>query len=252
MSRVYYDPTAVIYKNIRQDSPIGLVFLSGLGTPISQQREAYFRRFALTSGISYLALDYTKYARQHKNSEDFQLPAVVSETATILEKCPEQKLVLFGACFGGLMSLLMTQKMPQKIAGAVVTSPLCELPSFPWAEKANQFLHHRVQEKTQQRQPTLSQLRRLAIFHQLLMAALRTVSKTPLTKNYHGPITIFHGQRDPLVPVENSFHLQKFLENPNLQLRIIPHMKHTIMLDADMKRPISILKQYISDIKHPV
>ena len=53
MSRVYHETTSLIHKNIKQDTSIRLVFLSGLGSPIRQQREAFFRRFALTSGISY-------------------------------------------------------------------------------------------------------------------------------------------------------------------------------------------------------
>jgi len=245
MSRIYHETTPLIYKNITQDSPIRLVFLSGMGTPVRQQREGFFRRFALTSGISYTALDYTRYVRQYKRSENFQIPSIIPQTTSILESFPEEKFLLFGPCVGGLVGLIMTQKMPQKIAGAVITSPACEIPSFPWIEQADKFLHHKVEEKTQKKRATYNQLKRLAILHQLFMATVTTISKTPLVRTYQGPMTIFHGQKDPLIPVENSFRIQEALQNPNLQLRIVPNVKHTVAFDKEMKQPISILKQYL-------
>lgn len=236
---------SLIHKNISNYSPIRLVFLSGLGTPIQQQQEIFFHRFALMNSISYIALDYTRYIQQYKSSENFQIPSVIPKTTSILESFPKEKFLLFGPCFGGLMSLIMMQKIPEKIAGAVLTSPACELPSFPWTKKADQFLHQKVEEKLKKRKATYNQLKRLAILHQLFIATTTTISKTPLIRNYQGPITIFHGQNDPLIPVENSFHIQKALQNPNLRLRVVPNAKHTVAFDKGMEQPLRILKQYL-------
>lgn len=251
MKRIYHLTTPLIYKNIQQDSPVRLVFLSGMGSPIRLQREAFFRRFALTHGISYTALDYTKHALQYRSQEFFRIPTFLSMTQSILEETPEKKLLLFGACFGGLVGMKMAQEIPSKIAGLVVTSPPYEFSEFPWVQKADDFLHNKVQEKAKEKNVKFTHLKRLAVLHKLFVATTRTVSKTPLLNTYQGPITLFHGQRDPLIPVDNSFLIQKVSSNPNMQLCIIPHMKHTLAFDKEMKQPLAILKQYLDNIKSP-
>ena len=251
MKRVYHPTDKLIYKHIQQDSVVRLIFLSGMGSPVRQQRECFFRRFALTRGISYLALDYTQYARQFKSTEDFRIPTFLEKTEKILDNVPESKFLLFGACFGGLMGLQLSQRMPHRISGIVATSPAYELPTFPWAEKADAFLRRKVQEKAMAGNISYAQLKRLAILHQLFIATAKTIARIPPVKNYQGPITIFHGQNDPLIPVENSFRLQQALENPNLRLQIIPHAKHTVAFDKEMKEPLSILGQYLDNMKSP-
>lgn len=248
MKRTYNETNILLYKNIRQDSDVRLIFLSGLGTPIRQQREAFFRRFALTHGISYLALDYTKYALQYKRSEGFRINTFFDTTKTFLEQCPEQKFLLFGACFGGLMGLKVAQDMPQRVLGAVVTSPAYEMSSYPWIEKADSFLHKKCNEKTKGKDISFHHLKRLAILHQLFMS-IAPVARSSIPHTYQGPITIFHGEKDPLIPVQNSFQIQLAMQNPNLQLKVVPNMKHTLAFDKEMKQPLGVLKQYLDNVK---
>ena len=159
--------------------------------------------------------------------------------------------MVFGPCFGGLMGLQIAQEMPERIAGMVITSPPYEFPDFPWIEKADCFLHNKVEQKSKEKGVSFIKLKRLAILHRLFVASSKTLSKAPLLKKYHGPMTIFHGEKDPLIPVQNSFQIQLFMQNPNLQLKVVPNMKHTIGFDKEMKMPINILKQYLNNIRSP-
>ncbi|MGN0919469.1 MAG: alpha/beta fold hydrolase [Alphaproteobacteria bacterium] len=251
MTRIYHQTDSLIYKNIQQNSFVRLVFLSGLGTPIRQQREGFFRRFALMQGISYLALDYTKYALQHKRRDLFQIESFFETTKKILAQCPEEKFLFFGACFGGLMGLKMAQEMPQKISGLVLTSPALEMPALPWLDKADTFLHQKFNEKTKGKKVSFDNLKRLATLHQLFMS-IAPVARSSMAHTYRGPMTIFHGEKDPLIPVQNSFQIQLAMQNPNAQLKIVPNMKHTLAFDKEMKLPLNILKQYLGNIKSPL
>ena len=64
-------------------------------------------------------------------------------------------------------------------------------------------------------------------------------------------MTIIHGEKDPLVPVQNSFQIQLAMQNPNLELKVIPNMKHAMAFDKEMKKPIGILKRYLDRLKSP-
>ncbi len=250
MMRIYHKTDNLIYKNIQQDSDIRLIFFSGMGSPIRSQREAFFRRFALTNGISYLALDYTKYALQHKYADHFQIDTFFDRTKEILAQCSEDKFLIFGACFGGLMGLKVTQAIPSKVSGVVLTSPAYETPLLPWIKKADSFLHKKFNEKTKDKNISLNHLRRMAILHQLFVSTL-DLARSPISHTYQGPMTIFHGEKDNLIPPENSLLIQKQMKNPNVQLRIIPGMKHTLAMDREMKYPLSILAGYLNKIKSP-
>ena len=240
-----YNPTdAFIYKNIDLGSNKRIVFLSGLGIDIRQQREGFARRFALNSGVSYLALDYTKYLE----SDPQNMEKAFSKTMEVLSNLPSnEKLFLSGPCFGGLMALKAASKMPERVGGVVTISAAYETADFPWIDKADQFLTGRI-NRLKEKSVNGEMTRKMVLFRQLVITAFNQHSREKIEPTYQGPLALFHGQKDHLIPVENSARIQADLNNPNASLYVIPNTGHTLNSDFEMRAQIQVFKKQLEHI----
>ena len=239
MNRKYHPTDSLIYKNIDLNSDKRVVFLSGLGVAIRSQREGFARRFALNSGVSYLALDYTKYMEADpKNME-----TAFSKTMDVLSQLPQrEQLFLCGPCFGGMIALRIASKIPERVGGVIAIAPAYETSAFPWIEKADQFLDKRV-TRLKDKKADEQIIKKMISFRQLVISAFRRYSREKIEPTYQGPLALFHGQRDNLIPVENSTHVQADLNNPKALLRVISNSGHTLNNDFEMQAQICVLKE---------
>ncbi len=241
MNKNQKDNTTLIYKDINKGSDLKIVFLSGLGLEIRHQREGFLRRFALLSGISYLALDYTKYIIHSSGYSLEKINNAFAKTIEILNQNPNEKLILIGGCFGGLMALKIAERMPDRITGSIIFSPPYETKTFPMISTAENLLEGRI-NYLKQRRADAKMINKLVSFKEMIITAFKTHSKDEIHPTYQGPLSIFHGQGDNLIPVENSHHVKKALKNPHCHIHVIKKTGHSLNRDFEMKRPLRVLK----------
>ena len=240
------NPDSFIYKEIDKQSPFKIVFLSGLGLGIREQREGFFRRFALTHNVSYLALDYTKFIMQYPEHQEARIKESFSKTLNILNKSQQEKLILVGACFGGLMALKAAEKIPEKIEGIIAFSPPYETSTYPMLDNTELFLQKRI-DLLKRRRADIQMVNKIITFQQVVTTAFRIHARVPIQPTYQGHLSIFHGKNDNLIASENSHHVRKALKNTNCHVHIIPNTGHSLNTDFEMKRPIRILKAYLEN-----
>ena len=239
MNRKYHPTDSLVYKNIDLNSDKRVVFLSGLGIEIRGQREGFARRFALNSGVSYLALDYTKYLE----AEPRNMETVFSKTMEVLSNLPpKEQLFLCGPCFGGMMALKIASKIPERVGGVIAIAPAYETQNFPWIEKADHFLGRRI-TRLKDKNADDKIINKMISFRQLVIWAFRRHSREKIEPTYQGPLALFHGQRDHLIPPENSIYIQADLNNPKASLHVISNSGHTLNNDFEMQAQIQVLKE---------
>jgi len=237
--RQYLPTNDFVYKNIQTDSEKKVVFLSGMGLDIRKQREGFFRRNALLQEVSYLALDYTAYTMKNRDKSDFNIGQSLPQTIDTLMQ-DDKKLFLCGLCYGGLMALKIAAQIPERIGGIVALSPPFETETFPWLEKTNNFLKKR-EEMLKTRKTDHQMLQQMILFREIMSIAIGTQGREKIEPTFQGPIHIFHGEKDRLIPVENSIHVQRALNNPNCALHISPMTGHALNNDFEMKALIRAL-----------
>ena len=238
------DISPLVYKDIDRGTPLKIVFLSGLGLEIRRQREGFLRRFALTHNVSYLALDYTEYIMRSPELSEERMKNAFAKTKDILEQTKEEKMILIGVCFGGLMALKIAEHMPKKIVGSILFSPAYETPNFPMINVAEELLQKRI-KTLKDRRASIQILDKLITFKEMVISAFKTHTDKTIPSHYRGHLSIFHGSDDNLIPVENSRHIQKSLKNPHCHLHVIKKAGHSINTDFEMKRPLRLLKGYL-------
>lgn len=244
--RKYLQTDPLIYKNIQTDSDKKVVFLSGLGLDIRKQREGFLRRYALNQGVSYLALDYTKFTMENPKTPDYNLNQTLSKTLEILAQ-DNKKLFLYGACYGGLMALQIAAQIPERVGCVLAFSPPHETEEFPWADKTIAFLIKREKE-LERRKVKLKILQQMILFRTVFKIVADTQGREKIPTTFKGPVHILHGQNDKLIPVENSAHVQRVLDNPNCILHISPATGHGFQNDFKMENPIRLLDKHLRSL----
>ena len=245
MSRKYNPTDSLIYKNIDLDSDRRIVFLSGYGIEIRKQREGFVRRFALNSGVSYLALDYTKYLESDPKNMD----TVFTKTMEILSNLsPKERLFLCGPCLGGMMALRTASKIPERVGGVIAIAPAYETPEFLWIEKADQFLEQRI-TRLERKKADKKIIQKMIAFRQVVIGVFKRHAREKIESTYQGPIALFHGQKDNLIPVENLKYVQADLKNTNTFSYVIPNGSHTLNNDFEMRAQIRVLKEQLGYCK---
>jgi len=244
--RRYLPTDPLIYKNIQTDSDKKVVFLSGLGLNIRKQREGFLRRYALNQGVSYLALDYTRFTMENPQTPNYNLHQVLPKTLDLLAK-DDKKLFLYGACFGGLMALKIAARIPERVACVLALSPPFETPEFPWTDNTTNFLIKREKEM-KRKKANLKSMQQMILFRNVFKMVAQIQGREKIPTTYHGPVHIFHGQKDKFIPVENSIHVQRALDNPNCTLHISPMTGHGFQNDFKLEIPIRVLDEHLRSL----
>lgn len=247
--RQYLPTDSLVYKNIQSNSDQKIVFLSGLGLEIKKQREAFIRRFALNHGVSYLALDYTRYTDEHADQPYYNLLQVLPRTMAILNQ-DNKKLLLCGACFGGLMALRIAAQMPKRVQAVLALSPPYETLGYSWIDNADSFLKKREND-LKQRNACPEIIQKMVAFRNVVISAFQILGREKIEPTFRKPVHILHGQNDKLIPAENSLHVQQALNNPNCTVHITPKAGHTLNNDYEMKIPIRILEECLHQSCRP-
>ena len=113
------DSYSLVYKLMLKKSEDAVIFVSGLGLDIRQQREAFVRRFASRYNASYLALDCTNRAKA-------QTPFALMEKEAfdvVQTHFSKKRLFLTGACFGANIAMRLANRFSEQTKAVIILSP---------------------------------------------------------------------------------------------------------------------------------
>ncbi|MBQ3116752.1 MAG: hypothetical protein IJC11_00315 [Alphaproteobacteria bacterium] len=228
-----------IHKLILRDSSDVLVFVSGLGLNIRNQREVFIRKYALKNSMSYIAFDCTQNAYKQEAS-----PAILfdkmKQTAkrTLQENFSNKSFYFVGSCFGANLSMYLANQFSEQTKLALISSPLIQYGKEPVCrglctqlEKKIKFLSRRNIDAE-----IISKLVLLKSFFQEVESLL-----TPSVNTYTGPIIILHPENDKSVNFDNSLHMCEMLNRQNVELVQVPNETHSFRNDFQLKNVLSYL-----------
>lgn len=237
-----------IYRLIKKDSRNVLVGISGLGLDIRNQREVFLRRYALKSGMSYIAFDCTQNAYKqfcHLNCSAVDVRNMSRQLFQEMKKVAadvihanfsEKSLYFVGSCFGANLALHLANQFSKQTQGLVLSSPLVQYEENPVTlglctqlEKKIQFFSKRHVEAD-----IISRLVLLKSFFEGITPLL-----TPEKQTYAGPMIILHPANDHSVPISNSAKMIQNLDRKNAELIIIPNETHSFRNDFRLKNVLS-------------
>lgn len=97
----------------------GVVFLGGFKSDMGGTKAVYLESWAKTQGRAFLRFDYSGHGESSEAFEDGCIGDWADDAAEAITQLTEGPQVLVGSSMGGWISLLMTRRIPEKVAGLV-------------------------------------------------------------------------------------------------------------------------------------
>ncbi|WP_407492236.1 alpha/beta fold hydrolase [Pseudooceanicola sp. MF1-13] len=97
----------------------GVVFLGGFKSDMEGSKAVYLEDWAKREGRAYLRLDYSGHGISDGAFTDGCIGDWAEDAAAAIDQLTDGPQILVGSSMGGWISLLMTKRMPDRIAGLV-------------------------------------------------------------------------------------------------------------------------------------
>lgn len=108
----------IAYHQTKGTGP-GVVFLGGFKSDMGGTKAVYLEDWAKAQGRAYLRFDYSGHGDSSESFEDGCIGDWAQDAEHAITELTDGPQVLVGSSMGGWISLLMTRRIPQKVAGLV-------------------------------------------------------------------------------------------------------------------------------------
>ncbi len=179
----------------------------------------------LRSGASVFAFDYQGYGRSQGSPSVAGICAdsvAAYEYLVNKEGIPPQTLVVYGESLGSAVSCQLVANRP--CAGLILQSAFSSLTKIAYADV-----------------PVLS------VYPQFLFPPPFFNSLWVLKNQKHPPLLIFHGDKDPEVPISHAKELFAYALEPKT-LVVLPHTLHEDITKEDSDLFVNSVRKYLSSL----
>lgn len=108
----------IAYHRTEGQGP-GIVFLGGFKSDMGGTKAVFLEDWAKQQGRAYLRFDYSGHGESSESFEDGAIGDWAQDAANAITQLTDGPQILVGSSMGGWISLLMTQRIPDRIAGLV-------------------------------------------------------------------------------------------------------------------------------------
>lgn len=97
----------------------GIVFLGGFKSDMDGTKAVWLEEWAKSQGRAFLRFDYSGHGQSSEKFVDGAIGDWAADAQEVIETLTSGPQVLVGSSMGGWISLLMTQRIPQRVCGLV-------------------------------------------------------------------------------------------------------------------------------------
>jgi pimeloyl-ACP methyl ester carboxylesterase len=216
----HFDGRNIHYIHIGEDTLPLVVFLHG-SPGSSSAFEDYLADTNLTKEAQLISVDRPGFGYSDFGIAAQSLAEQSRMLKPILERHPAPKVILVGHSLGGPLIARMTMDYPELIDHLVILagSIAPELEPYEWYREP---LNWKVISWSI---PTV-----MRVSNQEILPVKEDLEEMlPLWRDIKIPVTVIHGQKDRLVPVENADFAKKVLVNsPKVDIILYPEEDHFI------------------------
>ncbi|MEM9523487.1 MAG: alpha/beta hydrolase [Pseudomonadota bacterium] len=108
----------IAYRKIEGTGP-GLVFLGGFKSDMQGVKATHLEDWAGARGRTFVRFDYSGHGESSEDFLDGSVADWAEDAHQVITRLTEGPQILIGSSMGGWISLLMSKRMPERIAGLV-------------------------------------------------------------------------------------------------------------------------------------
>ena len=220
----------------------GVVFLGGFMSDMSGTKALHLEAWCKEQGCAFLRFDYSGHGASSEVFTDGCVGDWAEDAQAAIEVLTQGKQILVGSSMGGWISMLMAQRLPDRLAGLVT---IAAAPDFTedgfWASFNEDTRRLLLQEGVVNipsdygdPYPITKRLIEDGRSHLVL--------RKPLSLPF--PVRLLQGDEDVDVSVELANNLFSHIKGPDVQLRLLKGADHRF----STPKALALLEAAISDV----
>ena len=220
----------------------GVVFLGGFMSDMSGIKALHLEAWCEAQGRGFLRFDYSGHGASSEAFTDGCVGDWAEDAQAAIEVLTQGKQILVGSSMGGWISMLMAQRLPDRLAGLVT---IAAAPDFTedgfWASFNEETRRYLLQEGVVNIPSDYGDT--YPITKRLIEdGRLHLVLRKPLLLSF--PVRLLQGDEDVDVSVESANTLFLHIKGPDVQLRLLKGADHSF----SAPKALALMEAAISDV----
>jgi pimeloyl-ACP methyl ester carboxylesterase len=224
------DGVRLAYRRVAGAGP-GVMFLGGFNSDMTGTKAEDLAAFCAEQGRAFLRFDYSGHGASGGRFVDGTIGGWLDDATLMLDRMTEGPQILVGSSMGGWISLLLSLRRPQRVAGLI---GIAAAPDFTTRIEAALSAEARAEMERNgvwlrpsqygEPYPIARRLLEEGREHLLLEKPI------PLAI----PVRLLHGQRDPDVPWQLSLTIAERIAGDDVQVHLVKDGDHRLSTPRDL------------------
>ena len=231
----------VAYHQTRGAGP-GVVFLGGFKSDMEGTKATHLEAWCRAQGRAFLRFDYSGHGASSGRFEDGAIGDWAVDAAEAVTTLTQGPQILVGSSMGGWISLLLTQRIPGRVAGLVTIAAAPDFTedgywaSFSEDERAKVLEKGGIHVPSDYGDPYWISRRLIEDGRDNLV--LRTPLPLPM------PVRFLQGTADAAVPLDRAITLLEHASGPDMRLSVLKGGDHSFSSPA----ALTMLEDALTDV----
>ena len=213
---------------------IYVLFLHGFKSDLDGDKPKTIFKFCKKNKIGFLALEYSGHGKSYGKFENGTITTWTEDTKKIIKrKIKNKKLIVIGSSMGGWIGLNLFKVFKKNILAFIGIAPAPEfLDRLMWKKFTNKVKRQLIKDK-------FHKFNHGGYEYNISYNLIKDGRKNKIfnqTFNNKIFLTIFHGQKDDVVPISISRKILKIFTKAKKKLIIVKRGDHSLSNKRNLKR----------------
>lgn len=238
-----------LYINYKQqkygnsNSPT-ILFIHGLMSDINGYKCEKIDEFCKLKKLNFVAFDNLGHGKSDGRLEEHNITSWLNTAKEVIQKLELKNIILVGSSKGGLISLLLCQRLEEYISGQVLLAPAPDFTEYIY----NNLPQHYKDKLNQNSVIYIRQtedFKGIPISKQLIEDGKAYILLNKEKININIPTIFIHGMADEYVSYKQSIILNDKIIAPFKSCKILQYSGHRLSSKADLKHIFESIEEII-------
>ncbi len=215
-----------------------IVYLHGLKSSRHSEKGKRLEKYAYDNKYGFLAVDYTAHGTSEGLPSDFRIERCLNDVLEVIQaENISNPLYLAGSSLGGWIAFLTAEKLSAQVKSVLTFAAGVDFLPMIWENLFTDEIKSLLKKGVVLGPNELTK-------GYCFSYAMFTEAEPYLLLNrrilYTGPVILVHGDKDDLIPYQNSFKIKDALESTDVQCHLIKGEGHAL-LSYPMENALDLL-----------
>lgn len=215
-----------------------VIYLHGLKSSRYSEKGQRLENYARNKNYGFLAVDYTSHGNSSGEPADFRIERCLKDVLEVIQaENISNPLYLAGSSLGGWIAFLTAEKLSAQVKGVLTFAAGVDFLPMIWEHLFTDEIRNLLKKGIVLGPNELTK-------GYCFSYAMFTEAEPYLLLNrrilYTGPVILVHGDKDDLIPYQNSFKIKDALESMDVQCHLIKGEGHAL-LSYPMENALDLL-----------